>query len=138
MWELVDSFCIWQTYPYVIHYWSGLKYKGLTNSLTHDAEVPRYRWRDGEAEGHDGEGDDAASDGRDASGRRPEDGDDGETESFIELDKVIVSDANAPPDELEEDEGDEDSDESTMFDQELLQPGSNFTQHVFLANQPER
>jgi hypothetical protein len=89
----------------------------LTNSLTHDAKVPRDGGRDGEAEGHDGEGDDAAADGRDSSGRGPEDGDDGEAEPFIELDEVVVSNANAPPDELEEDERDEHSDKSSMFDQ---------------------
>ena len=49
-----------------------------------------------------------------------------------------MSDANAPPDELEEDEWDEYSDKSTMFDQELLQPGSYSSNTFLMANEANR
>jgi len=44
--------------------------------LTHDAKVSSDRRRNGEAESHDGKGDDPSSNGSDPSRRRSEDGDD--------------------------------------------------------------
>ena len=98
----------------------------LTDSLAHDAEVSRDGGRNGEAEGHDGEGDDAAADGRDAAGRGPEDGDDGEAVALDELDEVVVADADAPPDEVEEDARDEHADQTPVPEKQPLGPRGPF------------
>ena len=98
----------------------------LTDSLAHDAEVPGDGRRDGEAEGHHRERDHAAADGRDAAGSGSEDGDDGQPVPFDELDEVVVPDADAPPDEVEEDAGDEHAHQTPVPENELFQPRGPF------------
>ena len=94
----------------------------ITDSLTHDAKVSGDRRRNGEPEGHDRKRDDAPSDGSDAAGSRSEDCDDGKPVPFDELDEVVVPDANAPPDEVEEDAGDEHPDQSSVSQDDLFHP----------------